>query len=389
MNNRDKLYHKFLELYGGEEGSVRMYHAPGRVNLIGEHTDYNGGYVFPAALTFGTTMLIRKRRDRKVRLASMNFELQKTMMLDEIAYDKADDWANYPKAMLFHLMKKGYSLSGYDVLYDGQIPNGAGLSSSASLQVVSGYGFLHMEGIEIDRKQLALVAQESENQFLGVNCGIMDQFSVAMGKKEHALLLKCNTLEYEYVPAKLDGYSIVISNTNKRRGLIDSEYNARRTQCEQAVIDLQQAIPNLTLLAELTPEQYASHAHLIQLEEVSRRAEHVIYENGRVLESVDALKAGNLELFGQLMNASHASLRDLYEVSCHELNVMVEAAQEQDGVLGSRMTGAGFGGCTVSIVETNKIDSFMKNVGQKYREKTELEATFYTADIGDGVDHII
>lgn len=385
MTSLQALKDKFIELYGGDQAGVRVFNCPGRVNLIGEHTDYNGGYVFPAALTFGTAMLIRPRDDRTMRFSSLNFPLQKQISADHIAYRKEDDWINYPKAVLVHLGKRGYSFGGYDILYAGEIPNGAGLSSSASIEVVSGFAFMIMEDREIDKVQLALISQEAENQFIGVNCGIMDQFTVAMGKKNHAILLKCNTMEYEHVPFEANAHKIVIGNTNKRRGLVDSEYNARRSQCEQAVQYLQKQFKDIQLLGELTMEQFTAHAHLIPDETVRKRAQHVIEENDRVLQSVDALKNNKLQEFGSLMIRSHESLRDLYEVTCKELDVMVEEALKIEGVLGSRMTGAGFGGCTVSLVHKDSVDTFIANVGKAYEHRTQLKPDFYVGEIGDGV----
>lgn len=385
MNDIRDLKREFLQLYGGAEESIRTFHAPGRVNLIGEHVDYNGGSVFPAALTFGTTMLIRKRNDASVRLASTNLSLRKDIDVNQIAYDSDDDWTNYPKGMFLHLQQRGYSFGGYDVLYSGAIPNGAGLSSSASIEVVTGFGILSMEGHSVDTVQLALIAQEVENQFIGVNCGIMDQFAVANGKKDHALLLNCDTLEYELVPFQSGHYRIVIGNTNKRRGLVDSAYNERRAQCERAVQDLQAVFPGLKLLGELTLEQFEANAERINDPTVRNRARHVIEEIDRVAQSVHALKHGDLASFGRLMTASHASLRDLYEVTGPELDAMVDAALTVSGVLGSRMTGAGFGGCTVSLVHEDHVDAFIRQVGDRYLAEIGLRADFYVCDIGDGV----
>jgi galactokinase len=389
MSNLKQLSERFIELHGESVEGIRYFYAPGRVNLIGEHTDYNGGYVFPAALTFGTSLLLRKRKDNQLHMASENFPLRKMITLEKAANVKEDDWINYPKAILVHLAKRGFTFGGYDVLYFGEIPNGAGLSSSASLQLVTAFGFMSMEGHSIDRQQLALIAQESENQFMMVNVGIMDQFAVAMGKKDHAILLKCDDLHYEYVPFQSKGYKLVIGNTNKRRGLVDSEYNARRAQCEQAVQFLRAAFPSLNLLGEITSEQFNEHAHLITDEVVRKRAQHVVEENDRVLNSVTALKNNELEKFGLLMSASHQSLQHLYEVSCRELDVMVEAAHQVPGVLGSRMTGAGFGGCTVSLVHDDHITTFIEQVGSSYAAQTDYEAAFYVADIGDGVKEIM
>ncbi|MCL6457551.1 MAG: galactokinase [Gorillibacterium sp.] len=388
MANLQALKQRFIGKFGGNEAGIRSFFAPGRVNLIGEHTDYNGGYVFPAALTFGTTLLVRKRDDAIIRFASENFPTEAEITLETAKFEQEHDWVNYPKAVLVHLAKRGYTFGGYDLLYLGEIPNGAGLSSSASIEVVTAFGLMTVENHKIDRIELALVSQEAENQFMGVNCGIMDQFAVAMGKSEHAVLLKCNTLDYEHVPFKAQGCKLVIGNTNKRRGLVDSEYNARRSQCEQAVEYLRVAFPSLTLLGELNAEQLKAHEGLIPDETVRRRARHVIEENDRVLKSVEALKANELETFGKLMIASHDSLQHLYEVTCKELDVMVEEALKVPGVLGSRMTGAGFGGCTVSLVQGDQVEAFIAAVGKAYAERTDYKAEFYVGEIGDGVKEL-
>lgn len=391
MADLQQLKDQFVQLFGGTADHANLFQAPGRVNLIGEHTDYNGGYVFPAALTFGTTMLVRPRADRKLGLASLNFPGQvKHFSIDELIYDEADNWMNYPKGMAAYLQQEGSPFQrGYDVLYYGEIPNGSGLSSSASIEVVTGYALMAMEGVEpIDTVKLALLSQKVENQFVGVNCGIMDQFAVANGKKDHAILLMCDTLEYELVPFNSGAYKLVISNTNKRRGLVDSEYNKRRTQCEQAVQALQASIPGLKLLGELTLEQFQANEGAIQDETVRKRSRHVVEEIDRVKRAVAALREDDLERFGALMNGSHESLRDLYEVSCKELDVLVEEARAIPGTLGSRMTGAGFGGCTVSLVHEASIESFKAKVGANYKERTGLEAAFYVADIGDGVKRV-
>lgn len=388
MADLAQLETEFIKRYGGREDEIRVFHAPGRVNLIGEHTDYNGGYVFPAALTFGTTMLIRPNGEQVFRFASTHFPQRIEASPNSLAYRQEDDWANYPKAMLFHLMKRDFQFSGYDVLYHGDIPNGAGLSSSASIEVVTGYGFLSMESYTIDNVQLALIAQEAENEYIGVNCGIMDQFAVANGQRNHAIKLKCNTLEYELVPFQASGYKLVIGNTNKRRGLVDSEYNARRAQCEAAVHELRKQFPNLQLLGELSIDQFTAASKLIADDTVRRRAQHVIEENDRVLRSVQALQSGDLHQFGQLMIESHKSLKELYEVTGVELDTMVEEALRIDGVLGSRMTGAGFGGCTVSLVSDESVEQFVEQTGKRYRERTGLQAEFYVAEIGDGVREV-
>jgi galactokinase len=389
MADLKELKQQFTEMYGNSEDYIQAFLAPGRVNLIGEHTDYNGGYVFPAALTFGTTLLIRPRQDRLVGFASTNFKLNKQVSLDNLAYDKAHDWINYPKGVIVHLAKHGFDLTrGYDLLFHGEIPNGAGLSSSASIEVVTAYGLLASEGYPTDTVKIALLAQQTENEFVGVNCGIMDQFAVANGKKDHAILLMCDTLEYEHVPFQSSSYKLVIGNTNKRRGLVDSAYNERRTQCEQAVKDLQAQFPNITLLGQISLEQFNAYKHLIVDETVRRRAQHVVEEIDRVLQSIQVLKANDLESFGKLMIGSHNSLRDLYEVTCLELDTMVEEALKVSGVLGSRMTGAGFGGCTVSLVHEDSVRAFQYQVGKVYTEQTGLTADFYVCSIGDGVKQI-
>jgi galactokinase len=389
MANIQELKETFVQRFGSSDHNIDVFHAPGRVNLIGEHTDYNGGYVFPAALTFGTTLLIRKRDDKGLGLASTNFDTTKVLSVESVVYDEADDWMNYPKGVVNEVLRQGTAFkNGYDLLFHGEIPNGAGLSSSASIEVVTLYALLTLEERPIDTVKIALMAQRSENEFNGVQCGIMDQFAVANGKKDHAILLMCDTLEYDLVPFESGNYKLVIGNTNKRRGLVDSAYNERRAQCEQAVVDLQVAHPDITLLGQLTVEQFNASKHLIKDEVVLKRAVHVIEEIDRVLKSMEALKANDLAAFGQLMNGSHDSLRDLYEVTGAELDSMVEAARKVPGVLGARMTGAGFGGCTVSLVHEDSIEQFKEQVGKEYTEKTGLVADFYVCSIGNGVEQL-
>lgn len=389
MADLASLKRQFIERYGGTEEGIRIYHAPGRVNLIGEHTDYNGGYVFPAALTFGTTMLVRARTDGTMGLASTNFPAAGRISLEEIVYDPADDWMNYPKGVVHELRRTGFDPGGgFDILYCGEIPNGAGLSSSASIEVVTAFGLLELSGHPTDTVEIAKLAQRAENEFVGVKCGIMDQFAVANGKRNHAILLLCDTLEYELVPFESGKYKLVIGNTNKRRELADSKYNERRAECDQAVRDLRAAFPDLELLGRLTVDEFRAHAHLIESDTVRRRAQHVVEEIDRVRRSVDVLKRGDLEAFGRLMNASHDSLRDLYEVTGPELDAMVDAARGIPGVLGSRMTGAGFGGCTVSLVHEDAVETFTREVGARYTEATGLTADFYVCSIGNGVERI-
>lgn len=386
MEKLSELKQIFVQHYGSDD-AVSIFHAPGRVNLIGEHTDYNGGAVFPAALTFGTTLLIAPRADRKLGFASTNFPLTAVISLDEeIAFDQEDDWINYPKAMVWELALRELPLTrGYNLLFHGEIPNGAGLSSSASIEVVTGFALLTTEGHDVDPVKLALWSQHAENEFVGVKCGIMDQFAVANGRKDHAIELHCDTLEFELVPFNSGVYKLVIGNTNKRRGLLDSKYNERRAQCEQAVQDLQAAYPELRLLGQLSLADFSTHAGLIQDETVRRRAQHVVEEIDRVGRSIEVLRQDDLAAFGALMNASHDSLRDLYEVTGPELDAMVEAARQVPGVLGSRMTGAGFGGCTISLVHEGAVEQFIREVGESYEAATGLKPDFYVCDIGDGV----
>ena len=371
----------------GSEGDIRSYFAPGRVNLIGEHTDYNGGHVFPCALTIGTYAIVRKREDRNFRFYSTNFESLGVIeaSLDNLKYDKALDWTNYPLGVVWAFIEKGYPVDcGFDMLLFGNIPNGSGLSSSASVEVVTGVALRDLFGYDdISMIDIALFGQYSENNFNGVNCGIMDQFAIAMGKKDQAIFLDTSDLSYTYAPIKLADEKIVIACSNKKRGLGDSKYNERRAECEEALAELQTKL-DIKALGELSEEEFEANKDLIKSEVRQRRAKHAVYENQRTLKAVDALKAGNLEEFGKLMNASHVSLRDDYEVTGIELDTLVENAWEQEGVIGSRMTGAGFGGCTVSIVKTDCVDKFIENVGKAYLEKIGYAADFYVVEIGDG-----
>ena len=383
---KDQLVKVFKEKFGSE-GDIRSYFAPGRVNLIGEHTDYNGGHVFPCALTIGTYAIVRKREDRNFRFYSTNFESLGVIeaSLDNLKYDKSLDWTNYPLGVVWAFIEKGYPVDcGFDMLLFGNIPNGSGLSSSASVEVVTGVALRDLFGYDdISMIDIALFGQYSENNFNGVNCGIMDQFAIAMGKKDQAIFLDTSDLSYTYAPIKLADEKIVIACSNKKRGLGDSKYNERRAECEEALAELQTKL-DIKALGELSEEEFEANKDLIKSEVRQRRAKHAVYENQRTLKAVDALKAGNLEEFGKLMNASHVSLRDDYEVTGIELDTLVENAWEQEGVIGSRMTGAGFGGCTVSIVKTDCVDKFIENVGKAYLEKIGYAADFYVVEIGDG-----
>lgn len=387
--NIESLKKQFIEKYGESAQDIRVFLAPGRVNLIGEHIDYNGGYVMPAALEFGTTLLARRREDDHIRLATTNFPYEKELSLSEIGREKTGEWVDYAIGVMVENKQEGCPVTtGYDLLYHGEIPNGAGLSSSASIEVVTAFALQTLEGCDPDTVSISLLSQRAENRYVGVNCGIMDQFAVANGKRDHAILLMCDTLEYKHVPFRTGAYKIVIGNTNKRRGLVDSAYNERRQQCETALGILKQQAGGLEYLAGLTPERFETLKNGIADETVRRRAQHVVEENQRVLDSVEALKNNDLQRFGELMNASHDSLRDLYEVSCEELDVMVEEARRIPGTLGARMTGAGFGGCTVSLVHEDDVETFVRQVGQAYEQRTGLKAEFYVCSTGDGVKEL-
>lgn len=382
---KEKMLQRFVQLYG-EDGDIRFYFAPGRVNLIGEHTDYNGGHVFPCALTLGTYALVRKREDRVLRFFSMNFEHRDivTSSLDDLVFQKQAGWTNYPKGVLWAFTEKGHEVTqGMDVLLYGNIPNGSGLSSSASVEVVIGVMLKDMFGFDVSLTDIALLGQYAENHFNGVNCGIMDQFSIAMGKRNHAIFLDTSDLTYEYAPIVLKDKKIVITSSNKKRGLGDSKYNERRQECETALEELQTVL-DISTLGELTEEAFESAKEVIKSPICVKRARHAVYENQRTIRAVSALKANDIQLFGELMNESHKSLCYDYEVTGVELDTLVEAAWKVEGVVGSRMTGAGFGGCTVSIVETEKVDDFIQIVGDEYHKKIGCLADFYVVDIGDG-----
>ena len=380
-----KLVEKFQELFGAE-GDIRTYFAPGRVNLIGEHTDYNGGHVFPCALTLGTYGIARKREDNKLRFYSVNFErlgVIESSLEDLIPY-KAAEWTNYPKGVMWAFEERGYKLpNGLDILLYGNIPNGSGLSSSASLEVLPGGILKDMFGFDVSMTDIALIGQFSENNFNGCNCGIMDQFASAMGKKDNAIFLDTNTLQYEYAPVVLEDAKIVIINSKVKHSLVDSAYNDRRNECETALKELQEVVAVQTL-GDLTEEAFEKHKDAIKSEIRQKRARHAVYENQRTIRAVEALKENRIEEFGKLMNESHRSLRDDYEVSCKEIDILVDLAWETEGVIGSRITGGGFGGCTVSIVKNDAVDGFIKNIGEQYLAKVGHEAEFYVVDIGDG-----
>ena len=380
------LVQKFYELFGAE-GDIRTYFAPGRVNLIGEHTDYNGGHVFPCALTLGTYAVARKRDDDKIRFYSANFESLGIIetSLDDFVPSKKAGWTNYPKGVMWAFAKRGYVMtSGLDMLIYGDIPNGSGLSSSASLEVLTGVVLKDLYNFEeVSMVDIALIGQDSENNFNGCNCGIMDQFASAMGKKGNAVFLDTSTLEYEYAPVDLLDAKIVITNSKVKHSLVDSAYNDRRNECETALKELQEVV-DIKTLGDLTEEEFEANKDAIKSEIRQKRAKHAVYENQRTIKAVEALKNNDIETFGQLMNASHESLKNDYEVSCEEVDVLVELAQSIPGVLGSRITGGGFGGCTVSIVKNDVIDKFIEVVGNGYTEKLGRKAEFYVVEIGGG-----
>lgn len=380
MNERiERLKQEFKRNFG-KKGSIRIFSAPGRVNLIGEHTDYNGGFVLPVNIDRDIIAVARLREGRQVNMRSKNFDKLITFNLDKIG--KSDNWGDYPKAVAYILKQEGYKLKGADILFEGNIPVGAGLSSSAAIEVVSAFTFLTLSEIELDREKIALLCQRAENEFVGMRCGIMDQFVISLGKKRRALFLDCRGLKYELIPFAESGVKIVISNTMVKRGLVDSKYNERRKECEEGA-----KILGEKLLRDLSIEKFEERKGELP-EKICKRCQHVIYEDERVKESVKMLKKRNVKDFGKLMIESHFSLRNLYEVSCDELDIMVESALEQKGVLGSRMTGAGFGGCTVSLVKTENVEEFVRKVSKEYQGKTKIKPEFYISEIEDGVKEI-
>ena len=378
------LKETFEKLYGKKE--VQTYFAPGRINLIGEHTDYNGGNVFPCAITLGTYGLIGKREDSTVNLYSENFPNIGVISFDikELQYKKEDNWANYPKGVIKYLTEAGHTIdSGFDMVIYGNIPNGAGLSSSASIELLMGVALEELFGLTVERLDLIQIGKKVENEFIGVNSGIMDQFAVGMGQKDKAILLDTNTLDYELVPIKLTNHVIVIMNSNKRRELADSKYNERRSECEQALSELQSVL-DVRTLGDLDEATFEANKHVISSEVLVRRAKHAVYENQRTLKATKALKAGDLMTFGKLMNESHLSTQEDYEVTGIELDTLVHSAWKQPGVIGARMTGAGFGGCAIAIVQKENTEEFIKEVGSEYESKIGYAAEFYIAEISDG-----
>ncbi len=382
---KQQLVDKFLEIYGDGD-AVDVYFAPGRVNLIGEHTDYNGGHVFPCALTIGTYGAARKRNDNKLHFYSMNFDrvgVQESAV-DALGEAKESDWTNYPKGVIWAFAKRGFEMPcGMDLVLSGNIPNGSGLSSSASLEVLTGFILRDLYGFDVTNVDLALIGQYAENNYNGMNCGIMDQFASAMGKKDHAIFLDTADLSYEYAPIVLEGAKVVVTNSKVKHSLVNSAYNQRRSECETALAELQKVV-DIKGLGDLSEEAFEKYKDAIKDEVRVRRAKHAVYENQRTIRAVEALKNNDIKLFGELMNASHVSLRDDYEVSCEEIDILVDEAWKIPGVIGSRITGGGFGGCTVSIVKDEAIDIFKEQVEKAYEEKTGKTAEFYIVEVGDG-----
>ncbi|MGJ7922709.1 galactokinase [Neobacillus sp. LXY-4] len=372
------------------QGADRYFFSPGRVNIIGEHMDYNGGHVFPCAITYGIYGAVSKRNDRLIRLYSTNYSEQGIIefTLDDLDYNHVHGWANYPKGMLYFLKENGYNIPhGFDLLIKGNIPNGAGLSSSASLLMLIGEIIHKLFDLNVSRLDLVKMGRAVENEFIGVSNGIIDHFIIAFGKMNHGILLNCHTFNYDYVPLNLQHYKIVIMNSNKHHEWTESKYNERRDECEHALRHLQGAI-NILSLADLNMVQFENFKHLIPTKTLEKRAKHVVTENERALNAVKELKRGNLPALGKLMNESHLSLRNDYEVTGIELDTLVEAAWQQPGVLGARMNGTGLGGCAIAIVDEDEIDQFIERVGEIFRKKIGYEATFYVTAVGDGVKEL-
>ena len=386
----EDLVNEFIAIYGGSSSDIRVFTSPGRVNLIGEHTDYNGGYVFPAAITHSSTILLRQTNDGKIKLAATDLPDRPVLDINNLDGYRDLKWGNYQAGVAFVLQQAGYDISSCEILYNDNVPLGAGLSSSAAIEVVIALALATLsnekKGITdpVDMIEMAKLSQKAENIYCGVSCGIMDQFASAMGSADKAIFLDCKDLSYRYVPLDLKGFKIVIGNTKKKRSLAESKYNERCAECAEALDQLKQMYPEATCLRDVTADMFEAGKHLITNEVTRKRAEHVIYECDRVLKSIDALGAGDLLAFGKLMNASHDSLRDLYEVTGLHLDTMVDESRKVEGCIGARMTGAGFGGCTVAIVREDVVDQFIETVGKNYSEKTGLTPLFYVSEAGDG-----
>ncbi len=381
----------FIELYGGDDAQLRVFESPGRVNLIGEHIDYCGGCVMPAALTVKTTIIARKRNDDVIRLKATDLDIVvETKISDMQDLNGKLKWGDYQIGVAIELEKAGYDICGCDLLYDDTVPHGGGLSSSAAIEVSTALMFATFSneaaGIEkkIDMIEMALLSQKAEHNFIGVKCGIMDQFASAMGKSNHAIYLNCATLEYEYIPLNLDGYKIMLTNTNVKHSLGSSKYNERRKECEEGLSALKQALPDITQLADVTTDEFELHKNLITNPITQKRIKHIVYECDRVKKSAEALKCNEIVKFAEFMNASHNSLQYEYEVTCPELDFVVQEGRKIEGVLGIRMTGAGFGGCTVAIIKDDDIDNYIEIVGTAFKQEFGHNASFYVTQIGNG-----
>ncbi len=392
--NYEELKKKFCEIYGGSEEGLRVFSGPGRVNLIGEHIDYCGGYVFPAALSLDSTVIARVNNDNTLRLAATDLPDRVEVRLDNLESAKSLRWGNYQAGVAYMLQNAGYKLVGVDMLFHDTVPLGSGLSSSAAIELATAVTLVTLgneaNGITtpVDLVEMAVLGQKTENEFCGVSCGIMDQFASAMGKKDHAILLDCATLEFQYLPLKLDGYKIVLGNTKKKRALGESKYNERVSECAEGLRILQKYMPEKKNLCSITREEFEQHKDKIEAEIIRKRVTHVIYENDRVLKAVEALKNNDLKELGRLLVEANDSIRDLYEVTGKELDTMTAEAMKVEGVIGARMTGAGFGGCTVNIVPEDKVQLFIEQVGRRYKELTGITPEFYVSEIGDGAREI-
>jgi galactokinase len=378
---------KFDKFFKANSGKTRLFFAPGGVNLIGEHTDYNGGFVFPCAIDKTILVAAAPRTDGKIGLASLNFNTKVECGLDDIAYNEKHGWANYPKGVIKTLQDAGYTVKGMNLLFDGNVPVASGLSSSAAMEVATAVTASYMSGFKLDKKKMALLCQKAENEFIGVKCGIMDQFVIAFGKKDHAVFLDCKNLSYQLVPLKLKGVSIVIGNTKVKRKLSGSEYNTRRQECEKGAKLLSRYKKNIKLLRDVPAALFEKHKNELP-DNVRKRCEHIIYEDERCGKAAKLLKKNDIAGFGRLMIEAHASIRDLFEVSCRELDIMVEEALKIKGTLGSRMTGAGFGGCTVSLVKNSSVKEFIRTVGRNYKKSTGITPEFYVSTPHDGAGTI-
>lgn len=383
------LFEKFIRTYGGDTEGIKVFESPGRVNLIGEHIDYNGGYVLPAALSIKTTVLARNTNDGFIRILATDLDYVVQAEVDRLWNYRNYKWGNYQLGVAWQLIQEGYAQNGCEMIFEDKVPLGSGLSSSAAIEIATALALTKLNKHEVPMTELALISQKAEHNYVGVNCGIMDQFASAMGSSGNAIMLDCRTLDYRYIPLPSDEYNLVISNTKKKRSLGESAYNKRRSECEEALSDLKIKYPDINWLCDLTADELDENIDIIKDPVCRKRAVHAVYENERVKKSAKVLEKGDLHAFGKLMAESHDSLRDLYEVSCRELDIMVEAALGQKGVLGSRMTGAGFGGCTVSLVKKEQTDAFIENVGRIYTEGTDIEPEFYVSEIGDGGREIV